>query len=72
VAAIELGHRLRAAREARGLSYRDVRESTGLALSHLQRLERGLVDEPSPSVLRKLAGALGVPYIELMKAAGYL
>lgn len=63
---------MRAAREAAGLSYRDVREVTGLALSHLQRLERGEVAEPSPSVLRRLAAALDVPYVELMRAAGYL
>jgi transcriptional regulator with XRE-family HTH domain len=69
---VELGHRLRAAREARELSYRDLREATGLALSHLQRLERGVVAEPAPSTLRALSRALGVSYEELMAAAGYL
>lgn len=69
---IELGQRVRAAREERGLSYRDVRDETGLALSHLQRLERGQVSEPSPHVLRKLARALELPYEGLLHDVGYL
>lgn len=70
--AVELGRTVREAREARELSYRQLREQTGLALSHLQRLERGEVKEPSPPVLRKLAAALEIPYEQLMAAAGYL
>lgn len=69
---VALGARLREARAAAELSYRDVRDLTGLALSHLQRLERGQVAEPSPAVLKKLAEALGVPYVDLMRRAGYL
>lgn len=69
---IELGRSVKRAREARELSYRELRESTGLALSHLQRLERGEVRQPSPPVLRKLADALEIPYEGLMRDAGYL
>jgi transcriptional regulator with XRE-family HTH domain len=54
------------------LSLRDVRDSSGLALSYLHRIERGRVVEPSPSTLRRLAAALDVPYIDLMRVAGYL
>ncbi|MGI8730238.1 MAG: helix-turn-helix domain-containing protein, partial [Solirubrobacteraceae bacterium] len=60
------------ARADREMSLRDVREVTGLALSHLQRLERGLVSAPSPQTLRRLSVALGVPYVALMRAAGHL
>lgn len=68
----ELGLRLRRAREARDLSFRDLRDKSGLALSHLQRLERGVVSSPEPATLRKLAVALDVPYVELMRLAGHL
>lgn len=77
--AIEVGQRIRRAREGAELSYREVRAVTGLALSHLQRLERGQVAEPSPRVLWALASALtGAPgerralYLGLMEAAGYV
>lgn len=60
------------ARRERGLSFRQLREETGLALSHLQRLERGEVAAPSPETLRRLGVALAIPYEELLRAAGYL
>lgn len=69
---VELGQTIRRARVAGELSYGDVREATGLAKSHLQRLERGEVAKPSPDVLRRLAQGLGVDYSTLMRAAGYL
>lgn len=71
--AVEAGQRIRRAREVAELSYRDVKESTGLALSHLQRLERGQVSEPSPHVLWKLADSIeGLSYQQLMYDFGYL
>lgn len=72
MASVELGRVLRSARLARELSFREVCSSTGLALSHLQRLERGEVGRPEPATLRRLAGVYGVPYESLMAAAGYL
>lgn len=63
---------LREARLAAGLSFRDLRALSGLALSHLQRLERGEVASPSPETLRRLAGGLGVRYDVLLRAAGWL
>lgn len=71
-AASRLGEQLARARAERELSYRDVRDATGISLAHLQRLERGLVEEPSPSLLHKLAAALGLSYIDLMKTMGYI
>lgn len=69
---ITLGARLRASREAAGLSYRDARAATGLALGHLQRLERGEVRSPTPATLRRMADAYGVSHVELMRLAGHL
>lgn len=69
---LELGRHLRRARVAAGLSYRGLHDSSGLAVSHLQRLERGTIRRPDPAVLRRLAEALGLDHAALMRAAGYL
>ncbi len=69
---VELGHLLRSSRVACELSYRDLAAASGLALSHLQRLERGEVAQPTPATLRALSSALGVPLASLLAAAGYL
>ncbi|HEY3435111.1 MAG TPA: helix-turn-helix domain-containing protein [Solirubrobacterales bacterium] len=75
---VTLSSTIRAAREARSLSLRDLRAATagerypdGLAVSYLQRLERGRVEEPSPHALRAIARPLGVAYATLMRQAGY-
>ena len=78
MSALSLSRTISSAREARGLSYRDLRAATvcdrypdGLATSYLQRLERGRVDEPSPHALRAIAAALGLGYAAVMRQAGY-
>lgn len=71
MATVQLAKTLREARDRSGLSLRDLNDQTGLATSYLNRLERGQVHEPGPGSLRKLAGALAVPYATLMKQAGY-
>lgn len=74
----DLAKQLRTARDKRQLSLRDLsaasagaRHPEGIAVSYLHRLERGEVDEPSPHVLRALAGALGLTYASLMRSAAY-
>ena len=66
-----LGSLLRAHRLAAGLSLRDLAERTRVSNAYLSQLERGL-HEPSLSVLRALAPALGVPLAELLSRAGVL
>jgi transcriptional regulator with XRE-family HTH domain len=68
----KLGEQLTKARAGREMSYRDLQEATGISLAHLQRLERGGVAQPSPTLLHKLAGALDLEYISLMKTIGYV
>jgi transcriptional regulator with XRE-family HTH domain len=53
-----LGDRLRAAREALGLTLEQVSESTGVSKAHLSRLESG-ERQPSVAILVELAAALG-------------
>jgi transcriptional regulator with XRE-family HTH domain len=70
----ELGALLADLRVAKGLSLRQVEETTDRALSnaYLSQLEKGKIQKPSPHVLHSLAAAYAVPYETLMEKAGYL
>ena len=61
---MSFGSKLRALREQRGMSARQLARSSGLAFSHVQHLER---DEsiPGDETLRRLARALGIQLREL-------
>jgi transcriptional regulator with XRE-family HTH domain len=69
-----LGGLLANLRSAKGLSLREVEEATGRAVSYayLSQLEKGRIQQPSPSVLHQLAAVYAVPYEALMEKAGYL
>ncbi len=43
-----------------------------ISAAYLHKLERGVVNSPSPRVLARIALALGVSYLRLMELAGYL
>jgi transcriptional regulator with XRE-family HTH domain len=66
-----LGALLRAQRMAAELSLRELAERTHVSNAYLSQLERGL-HEPSLSVLRAIASALGVPLEYLLDRAGML
>jgi transcriptional regulator with XRE-family HTH domain len=71
-AAVEaLGALLRAQRLARGLSLRELSARTNVSNAYLSELERGL-HEPSLSVLRAIASALGTPLGPMLTSAGVL
>jgi transcriptional regulator with XRE-family HTH domain len=71
-AALEvLGGLLRTARVARGLSLRELSAQTNVSNAYLSELERGL-HEPSLSVLRAIASALGTPLGPMLESAGLL
>ncbi len=59
--------RLRAVRERRALSQRELAELAGVSRVTVIRIESGL-DDPYPSTVRKLANALGVEPSDLMAA----
>lgn len=63
---------LRDVRAVRGDSLRAVEESTGISNTYLSQLERGDAAKPSPDKLMALAKYYGIPYNDLMRAAGYL
>src|SRR5512132_68706 len=66
-----LGALLRAQRMAAELSLRELSERTKVSNAYLSQLERGL-HEPSFSVLRAIASALGVPLGPLLTRVGLL
>ena len=68
----ELGKALNQARESGRQSLDGVARPAKISATYLQKLERGQVKSPSPRVLARLAGVLGMPYLRLMQLAGYL
>jgi transcriptional regulator with XRE-family HTH domain len=69
---IELGQELAKVRENKALSLEAVARPAKISGAYLHKLERGVVDNPSPRVLARIAVALDVPYLRLMGLAGYL
>lgn len=63
---------LKELRENRKLTIRQVETYSGVSCSYLSQVETGKRGKPSPMILKKLAPVYKVPYLELMKAAGYL
>lgn len=67
-----LGERLRDARDGRQLSVQAAASQAKISTGYLHKLESGIVGTPSPRVLERVAGALGLPYWTLMRLAGYV
>jgi transcriptional regulator with XRE-family HTH domain len=70
--AAPLGERLRQHRDAQGWSLRQVAARAEVNHGYLSLLERGEVTEPAPSMLHKLARGYDLPFIVLMRWAGYV
>jgi transcriptional regulator with XRE-family HTH domain len=64
-----LGDRLRARRQAAGLSLAALAEATGLTKGYLSKVERG-VGQPSIGTIYRLAEALGLPAAQLLTHGG--
>ena len=69
---VELGKELSKARENKRLSLEAAAGPAKISGAYLHKLERGVVNNPSPRVLARIAVALEVPYLRLMELAGYL
>lgn len=70
--ATKLGERLRALREKRGISLREMERRSGINSGYLSQLERDEIAQPTPSVLNRIAGPYGEPVEVLMEWAGYI
>lgn len=73
-AAAVFGAYLRQARNATGMTLRDVEAATDNTISngYLSQIEKGTIQQPSPRILHRLADAYGIAYSDLMERAGYI
>ena len=62
---------LRAQRQMAHLSLRALAQMTGVSDSYLSQVERGL-HQPSPEVLKAMAGALGISATTLYERMGWI
>ena len=67
-----LGEELKMMRQLQQLSLAAVAEPANISSAYLQKLETGLVKNPSPRVLMRLADVLKCEYDRLMALAGYV
>jgi transcriptional regulator with XRE-family HTH domain len=70
--AMKLGNDLKALRQLRKQSLAAIAKPAGISAAYLQKLEKGVVKNPSPRVLMRLARVLECEYDHLMESAGYI
>jgi len=66
-----LGEELRGARNARGLSLREVERATGIHNAHLSQIETDSIVRPDLAILWELSAFYDIDYAKLMRLAGY-
>lgn len=67
-----LGEVIKDKRERRHEKLADTARRARISPAYLSKLENEDVKEPSPHILYRLAGALEMPYADLMVLAGYV
>ena len=65
------GDYIKALRQSKGLTLRDVEKETDVSNAYLSQLESGKVKQPSPLTLNKLAELYEISYDVLMEKVGY-
>lgn len=65
------GEYLKALRESKGLTLREVEKQTEVSNAYLSQLESGRIKQPSPTMLFKLAELYGIDYEILLDKVGY-
>ena len=68
----QLGITLHNLRKRKGISLRRVERDTGISNAYLSQLERSIAKRPAPEKLQVLADYFAIPYVKLLKYAGYL
>lgn len=67
------GHFIKSIRLAKGVSRPDVANGTGIPISYIRNIEKGITDKiPNPKRMRSLAMYFGVSIHNLLFYAGYL
>jgi transcriptional regulator with XRE-family HTH domain len=65
------GDYMKALRESKGFTLREVEKKTDVSNAYLSQLESGKIKQPSPTTLYKLAELYEVKYEVLMEKVGY-
>lgn len=68
----EFGQYLKALREAKKITMRELDKRSGVSHSYISKMESGAKGIPSADILKKLHGPLGVSLTELMTKAGHI
>jgi len=66
---MDLAEKLRTLREDRHHSVPELARASGVSIAYIRQIEGGVKKNPTAAVLTKLAGALGVPVMELLGIA---
>jgi HTH-type transcriptional regulator, competence development regulator len=67
-----LGEVIKQKRERRKEKLADTARRARISTAYLSKLENDEVQQPSPHILHRLAGALEISYADLMTLAGYV
>jgi transcriptional regulator with XRE-family HTH domain len=68
----EVGNYIRLNRKKAKMTLKELGEGAGISYPYISTLETGKRENPSAETLNKIAGALGIPSLEIMTIAGYL
>lgn len=69
---VRLAEELKSLRKLKSLSLAAVAQPAKISVAYLQKLEGGMVKNPSPRVLMRLSEVLGGSYERLMELADYV
>ena len=67
-----VGELIKKIREKKDFSQRQLALYSEVSNTEISKIESGERQNPNPEILKKIAVALGINYIELFQAAGYL
>lgn len=66
------GMRIRNTRQKINISLRELSKMTGVGVTEIHRIETDDRKNPNPKILRSIAKALGINYLELYLLYGYI
>lgn len=69
---ITIGERIRSWRKDLGLTQHHIADMVGISRVHVGMIELGMVKNPSPRTLQKIAQALGVTLDQLVENVNFL
>lgn len=67
----EFGNYVKGIRKTAGITLLELQNQSGVSQPYLSNIENGKRGIPTPDILNKIAGPLGVSYAHLMHKAGY-